>query len=289
MMNKTRYTNRLGMVALLCLALGVGILFAGCDELTQATKKPVTKVETKPSTVTVTPVKPPEKQATQNVAAQPAKPVIAAKTTDKQVATAPAADKQAAQVTPTQPAKPEVAKASSSIPEKVEDCENLIQLHEKVAELKEAGTLGTEISAAIDKKHKALLAETKVYHFAGKLDLLAIDFRMIGPEKATIYLLLRPNEKLTSDYKIGMTVKVDKSHVRYLSADADLKSLSEKWTTWPLPRSTEWIPGEEILITTEHNLKAGPYELFVGFYANDPPHRLGDYTRLGWYADLGDE
>ena len=46
-MNKTRHTNRLGMVALLSVILGVSILFAGCDKAPQDVSKPVTKVETK--------------------------------------------------------------------------------------------------------------------------------------------------------------------------------------------------------------------------------------------------
>jgi len=254
MTNKTRYTNRLGMVALLCLTLGVGILFAGCGEAPQPAKKPVTKVETKAPATTVTPVKTPEKQAEKVGAPQPANAVV--------------------------------SKKPAPIPEKIADCQDLIQLHEKVAKLKSAGTLSSNVSAEIDRKHEALLAQAKVVHFTEKLDLLAVDFRMIGPDKARISFLLRPNVQLTSDYKIGLNAAVDKAQEKQLSAKADVANLCEILTFWPTPQTTKWAPGEEILITTEANLKPIPYRLGIGFYAQD--HRLGDYLELGWYADLGE-
>jgi len=86
MMNKTRHTNRFGMVALLCVTLGVGLLFAGCGKAPQAEKKAVTKVETKAPAVKVTPVKPPEKQDKQETATPPASPAPAAKAPEQKPA-----------------------------------------------------------------------------------------------------------------------------------------------------------------------------------------------------------
>ena len=258
MTNKIRHVSRLRMVDMLCLMLGLGFLFAGCGQAPQPAKKPVTKVETKAPATTVTPVKTPEKQVEKVGAPQPANAVASEK--------------------------------PSSIPEKIEDCQDLIRLYEKVAKLKSAGALSSDVSAEIDKKHKALLDKAKVFHFTDKLDLLAVDLRVIGPDKARIYFLLRPNVQLTSGYKIGVNAYVDKSHVKYLSADADVENLCELFVVWPTPPTTEWAPGEEILITKETNLKGIiPYNVFVGFYADEPPHRLGDRLDLGWYADLGEE
>ena len=181
-----------------------------------------------------------------------------------------------------------VGEKTSSVLEEVEACSDLIELHEKVAELKGASALSGKVSAKIEERHEALLAKAKIFHYTEKLDLLAVDLRMIGPGKARIYLLFRPNVRLTSDYKIGLWATVDKSHKMHLSADADVENLWEHWSFWP-SSSKEWTPGEEILITKEANLKNIPYRLSVGLYANRPPHRLGDHLRLGWYIDLGDE
>jgi len=274
-MNKTRHTNRLRMIALLGVVLTAIILFAGCGKAPQDEKTSAREVAAKAAAKTVIPVKTPEKQAAQGVTTQPAKTPAAAK----------AQEKPAPQAATAQPAKPPEAEDSSSIVEGIGACKDLIELHEKVEELKKPGALSPDVSAEIDEKHKALLDKARVFHYTDKLDLLAVDLRMIGPDKARLYLLFRPNAQLTSDYKVGVMAVVDKSHAKYLSADADEKNLAEKFTFWP-PSSRKWAPGEEVLITTEANLKPIPYRLYVGLYANEPPHRLGENQELGWYADL---
>ena len=252
-MKRTKHTNRLRMIALLSVVLTAVILFAGCGKAPQDEKTSAKEVATKAAAKTVTPAKTPEKPAAQGVT--------------------------------TQPAKPPEAEDISSIVERIGACKDLIELHEKVEELKKAGALSPNVSAEIDEKHKALLDKAKVFHYTDKLDLLAVNLRMIGPEKARLYLLFRPNAQLTSDYKVGVMAVVDKTHAKYLSADADKKSLAERFTFWP-PSTRKWIPGEEVLISTEANLKPIPYRLNLGLWANEPPHRLGENQQIGWYADL---
>ena len=86
MMNKTRHTNRFGMVLLLRLTLGAGILFAGCGQAPQVEKKPAAKVETKAPAKAATEVKTPDKPADKANAPQPANAATAAPAMDKQAA-----------------------------------------------------------------------------------------------------------------------------------------------------------------------------------------------------------
>jgi hypothetical protein len=118
--------------------------------------------------------------------------------------------------------------------------------------------------------------------FEGKVDLLGVAVEPGDSGNWRISLLLRANEKLDFEYKIGLSARVDKSHASYLSEEADKEHLQENLTFWPTPPSTEWPVAEEVLITTEVPLKPIPYHFYVGLYANDPPHRLGIQTSVGW-------
>ncbi len=179
------------------------------------------------------------------------------------------------------------SKEGSPATETPDVARDLIQLYEKVAELKDSKSPNPDDVAELDKKCTELLGKAKVVHYTDKLDLLAFDIRMITPKKAKVSLLVRANEQLTSDYKVVIGAEVKKDFKEFLSPNAEVDKLRENIAFWPNVRSTNWAPGRPILLSTEAELKAIPYQISVGFGANKPPHMLGDGAQvIGWFADV---
>jgi hypothetical protein len=164
----------------------------------------------------------------------------------------------------------------------VEDCADLIALHEKVSEMREGGNLDPAVQTRIEEKRKALQAKSQPWAFGESLDLLALRFRRQDARKYEISFLFLPKEKIKGSYKIGLNAYVDPAHKQYLS---DPKTNQEEWTFWPNTATSDWPAGKEVLVKTLVEGKAIPYNLKMGLYANDGSPQLGVYRDLGWYAD----
>lgn len=166
----------------------------------------------------------------------------------------------------------------------VENCADLIALHEKVSQLREGGNLDPAVQTKIEEKRKALQGKRQPWAFGESLDLLALRFRRQAEGKYEISFLFLPKEKIKGNYKIGLNAYVDPAHKQHLS---DPKSDLEEWTFWPNTATSDWPVGKEVLVKTLVEGKAIPYNLKMGLYANDGSPQLGVYTDVGWYADPG--
>ena len=264
-MNKTSPTNRLGMVALLCLMLGVGILFVGCGQAQQVEKKAVTKVETKaPVPAKAAPAVPPEKQ-------QPEK------TETKQPTTTVAA--------------PGPASALSEIG----GCEDLIKLQEKVDKMVASGPIPPDISAKIDEKRKSLRATTKVYKVSDALDLLECQWKNVDTDNYQFQWLFEVKSPIGHNCLIYVNARVDNSHAHLVKKDHGY--LRDGLLNWTLeiqncPPSSEWKTGDYILATSR--LIPGkriPYNIYFNLFYTDKSgnnEQYGEFVKLGWVADLGE-
>ena len=262
MMNKTRRMNRLGMVALLCVTLGVGILFAGCGQAPQDEKKAVTKVETKAPAVTVTPVETPEKQAAPDVAKQPAKAV--------------AQEETAAPV------------------KKVEAQGDLIDLYQTISKARSSDSKPTpQEETAFEERWKSLLEKNgQPLTMCDEVSLVAGSFKK--PEKDAIaftklFLLFRVTKAFDKDYPVAVEAYVDPSHVNRLIVESDRPLGYARWSIDPKPPTSKWKAeslsiGEGSYMLQVRDVEAAqiPYKIRVAISSGPD----GQWAIIGKWAEL---
>ena len=294
-MNNTRHTNRFGMVLLLCLTLGVGILFAGCGQAPQVEGKTAPKVETNAPAVKVTPVKPAEKQAKQETATPSASPAPEAKAPEQKPAQETALQPPVA-VAPAQTPGQPVATATSEVAPEQKAAQGagtqLVDLYRSVNEAQASKSkVSSEENAEIEKKWASLLEKSgQPFKMCDEADLVALSLRR--PKKASdphsISLLFRVNKAFKEDYHIIIEASIDPSHVKYL-LENDRAVGYARWSLIPEPNTSQWkakslsIGGESyILILREMPAGDIPYKINVTFITPDQSSKYGVYARSEW-------
>ncbi|MCX5769209.1 MAG: hypothetical protein NTZ09_02880 [Candidatus Hydrogenedentes bacterium] len=308
MMKKTRYTSRLGMVALLCVTLGVGLLFAGCGKAPQDEKKAVTKVETKVSAPApakaVTTEKTPDKQAAQGAATQPTKAATPVKTPE---IPAEKAEKAPSAAAPTS-TMPTPAPTRASLSPQASEADILAAI-EASADPFEFYTLQQEVTKrpeaskavrdAVEKKWQELEKSKPSQTLIEGLQFVAFRMEFAGEGKAKLSILLKTTADLATDYQLSVLGTVDPMHKSFLSEGARKMGDREEWvmrewdytkSEWKADDMSEWKAGEYHMFSRTGGCAPIPYNLSttLEIYSNKGGYvaTAGNMITLGWHAAL---
>ncbi len=122
-------------------------------------------------------------------------------------------------------------------------------------------------------------------------DLIAFDYRKVGPADYRADYLFRVNQPFEQDLRIGLYGTVAPEHLDRISGPRRAAGKkSEFWQLIPSPATSTWTPGKEIFLSQHVNASPIPYNLSMIFY--DPsrePGRHGQTVQLGWRRGVTEE
>ncbi|MFH1037859.1 MAG: hypothetical protein V1789_04210 [PVC group bacterium] len=168
---------------------------------------------------------------------------------------------------------------------RINSVSDLITICRMQEEYSRSGGGSTRVQNAMEKHLQQLLADqTPVGSPCPEADLLAFDYRKIGPDRYRADYLFKVNQPFRTDLRIALNGAVAPEHLDRLSKKrraADKKS--EVWTLHPAPPTTAWQPGEYLLLSQTFISPAIPYNMSMNFYApTRKPGQYGDTVQLGW-------
>ncbi len=141
------------------------------------------------------------------------------------------------------------------------------------------------ILEALDRRRDRILAErTPLGSPCPEADLVAFDYRYIGPGRCRADYLFRVNRAFPANLEIALHGSVDPEHRDLISeARREDGKESEVWVLRPEPPTSAWGEGEVRLLSHAFSAQAIPYNLMMLFY--DParsPGQYGEPVYLGW-------
>lgn len=280
MMNKTRHTSRLGMVALLGVILGMGTLVAGCNEPGETAKKPATKVETDAP-----------------VGAAPA-----VKTPNKPAAGEEAKDPRAQ--------TPEAGEPLEVSVDGIAAANDFFKWFELRTKYRVTGERNEEIEAALANKEQELLEKEPAQAFNDSLEIVAFNWRLQNEDSdasnnATFLVSCLFHKtgaiNFETDHRVLLYLRgiPDKSHVRHFKSETSRTDGFFGFYFTFDPSIDEWDKGEYYLMIYKTNRPVPnvPYRMQISFSKQEKQEdgtwqyagRFGDRIGIpGWRVDLGE-
>jgi hypothetical protein len=157
-------------------------------------------------------------------------------------------------------------------------------------EFRHRGESSRVVMDALEKQWKKLLENQQPStEICPEADLVAFDFKAVGPGECRADFIIRTKKAFDKDYWLSLHGIVDGENHQFLSeARRKLGKNSEQWAFSPKPPTTSWPVGEDILISYTFPAQSISYKMSIFIYDRSVKKagRHGNSVQLGWRSSI---
>ena len=209
--------------------------------------------------------------------------------TSKPIPKPPAAipAKQAKPVPQPKPAAAPVTKAASDkLLAKIQNTDDIFELHELNKQLKDSPDGTPSVMAALTGKYDQALAALESKPFSDALSLLACEYEQLEQGKHILSLLLQVSAKIDGDYAVGVIAKVDERHESLMPESYKQYKHLEAWLWPPTIQTSSWEPGRAVLLTKVMEVPPVPLNLTITVQHHKTRENIGEDVQVGWVGSI---
>ena len=175
---------------------------------------------------------------------------------------------------------------------RIEEVDDIFVIYRMREEYRRRGGQSEEINNAMAKRWKDLLSNhSTIGSPCEESDLIAFDYRKIGPERYRADYLFKAKRSFKTDFRIllyGVVAPEDLNNISETRRKAGKKS--NVWNFNPVPPTSAWTAGDYYLLSQTISSTDIPYNMSMIFY--DParqPGQYGEKVQLGWRSGITEE